>query len=283
MRKWKKMAITGVLFVVAPLLVTLSLRGMEEKDAIQFADAEEEKLLYMMAAEISPECEMETLKMQAVIERTRYKKALKENTTEPRSLTPQELVAKWGSRNYSTYYEKFQKAIISTSGEVITCDGAYIYPEFHYMSNGKTRSMEEVYERSEFPYLKSVESSQDLEGPDYLNVRFVKKKDFQEKCRETWNLEGEKIENIIMDSAGYVKELTLDGRVISGEEMQKLLDLPSCCFSFKESGDDYRIVTKGIGHGFGVSIYGANEMAKMGATYSSILQYYYSGIQISAE
>lgn len=283
MRRWKKTVVLTALFLAVPLLATLWLRGAKKEDAMRFADAEEEKLLYMMAAEISPECEMETLKMQAVIERTRYKKAVEDKTKEPRCLTPQELVAKWGSRNYSTYYEKFQSAIISTSGEVITRDGAYIYPEYHYLSNGKTRSMEEVYNRTEFPYLKSVESTQDLEAPDYLDVRFVKKKDFQKKCRETWNLTGEKIENIVMDSSGYVKELTLDGRVISGEEMQKLLDLPSCCFAIKESRDSYRIVTKGIGHGFGVSIYGANEMAKMGATYSSILQYYYDGIQISAE
>ena len=35
---------------------------------------------------------------------------------------------------------------------------------------------------------------------------------------------------------------------------QRLLDLPSCSFSIKDAGDEYRIVTKGIGYGFGVSI-----------------------------
>ena len=283
MRKWKKWMAAGIVFLAAPLVITLCLRGFSREDTLQFADAEEETLLYMMAAEISPECEIETLKMQAVIERTRYKKALQDQTKEPDQLTPQELVAKWGSRNYSTYYEKFQQAVIATSGEVITCDGAYIYPEFHYLSSGQTRSMEEVYGRTEFPYLKSVDSSQDLDNPDYLNVTFIKKKDFQKKCQETWNLAGEKIENIALDGAGYVKELTLDGRVISGAEMQKLLDLPSESFSIKESGDSYRIVSKGIGHGFGVSIYGANEMAKQGASYRNILEYYYTGIQILAE
>lgn len=283
MKRWKKILWVGVLFVVAPILCTICMRQIRNRDAISFSDEEEEQLLYMMAAEISPECEMETLKMQAVIERTRYKKAQAEDTSQPRQLSPQELVAKWGSRNYSTYYEKFQEAIIATSGEVITCDGVYIYPEFHYLSNGKTRSMEEVYGRTEFAYLKSVDSGQDLDAPEYLDVWFITKEEFQKKCQETWNLPGEKIENITLDSAGYVKELVLDGRAISGEEMQKLLDLSSCCFSIRESGDSYRIVTKGIGHGFGVSIYGANEMAKMGATYRSILEYYYSGIQISAE
>ena len=264
------------------LLVTLLPRESGVGETLRFADAEEEKLLYMMAAEISPEYEMETLKMQAVIDRTRCRKAQEDQTKEPAQLTPRELAQRWGE-NYSAYYEKFQKAIIATSGEVITCGGDYIYPEYHYLSNGSTRSMEEVYGRSDFPYLQSVESSQDMEEPDYLNVFFIEKKDFQEKCRQTWNLPGEAIENVTLDGAGYVRELTVDGRTISGEEMQRLLDLPSCSFSIKDAGDEYRIVTKGIGHGFGVSIYGANEMAKMGATYTSILQYYYTGIEISAE
>ena len=282
MRRWKVIGTAALLCLGLSLLVTLFPRESSGGETLRFADAEEEKLLYMMAAEISPEYEMETLKMQAVIDRTRYRKAQKDQTKEPDQLTPQELANRWG-KNYSAYYEKFQEAIIATSGEVITSGGDYIYPEYHYLSNGKTRSMEEVYGRSDFPYLQSVESSQDMEDPEYLNVSFVKKKDFQEKCRQTWNLSGEMIENVTLDGAGYVKELTVDGRVISGEEMQRLLDLPSCSFSIKDAGGEYRIVTKGIGHGFGVSIYGANEMAKMGATYTSILQYYYTGIEISAE
>lgn len=282
MRRWKVIGMAALLCLGLSLLVTLLPRESGVGETLRFADAEEEKLLYMMAAEISPEYEMETLKMQAVIDRTRCRKAQEDQTKEPAQLTPRELAQRWGE-NYSAYYEKFQKAIIATSGEVITCGGDYIYPEYHYLSDGRTRSMEEVYGRSDFPYLQSVESSQDMEEPDYLNVFFVKKKDFQEKCRQTWNLPGEAIENVTLDSAGYVRELTVDGRTISGEEMQRLLDLPSCSFSIKDAGDEYRIVTKGIGHGFGVSIYGANEMAKMGATYASILQYYYTGIEISAE
>ena len=40
-------------------------------------------------------------------------------------------------------------------------------------------------------------------------------------------------------------------------------------------------MTKGLGHGYGLSIYGANEMAKEGKTYQEILSYYYSGIEIT--
>ena len=203
MRRWKVIGAAALLCLGLSLIITLFPKGSSRGEKLRFADGEE-KLLYMMAAEISPEYEMETLKMQAVIDRTRCRKAQEDQTKEPAQLTPRELAQRWGE-NYSAYYEKFQKAIIATSGEVITCGGDYIYPEYHYLSDGRTRSMEEVYGRSDFPYLQSVESSQDMEEPDYLNVFFVKKKDFQEKCRQTWNLPGEAIENVTLDGAGYVR------------------------------------------------------------------------------
>ena len=56
------------------LIITLFPKGSSRGEKLRFADGEE-KLLYMMAAEISPEYEMETLKMQAVIDRTRCRKA----------------------------------------------------------------------------------------------------------------------------------------------------------------------------------------------------------------
>lgn len=176
MRRWKVIGAAALLCLGLSLIITLFPKGSSRGEKLRFADGEE-KLLYMMAAEISPEYEMETLKMQAVIDRTRCRKAQEDQTKEPAQLTPQELAQRWGE-NYSAYYEKFQKAIIATSGEVITCGGDYIYPEYHYLSDGRTRSMEEVYGRSDFPYLQSVESSQDMEESDYLSVFFCKEKRF---------------------------------------------------------------------------------------------------------
>ena len=96
MRRWKVIGTAALLCLGLSLLVTLFPRESSGGETLRFADAEEEKLLYMMAAEISPEYEMETLKMQAVIDRTRYRKAQKDQTKEPAQLTPQELANRWG-------------------------------------------------------------------------------------------------------------------------------------------------------------------------------------------
>lgn len=67
---------------------------------------------------------------------------------------------------------------------------------------------------------------------------------------------------------------------VTGEEFRTALGLKSSCFSIKEVDGQLRIVTKGLGHGFGLSMYGANELAKEGQNYRDILKYYYSDVDI---
>jgi stage II sporulation protein D len=40
-------------------------------------------------------------------------------------------------------------------------------------------------------------------------------------------------------------------------------------------------VTKGLGHGLGLSQYGANEMAKKGQDFEEILNFYYKNVEIT--
>ncbi len=47
----------------------------------------------------------------------------------------------------------------------------------------------------------------------------------------------------------------------------------------KEVDGEIRVTTKGLGHGLGVSLHGANELAKDGFSYKEILKYFYSGIE----
>ena len=67
---------------------------------------------------------------------------------------------------------------------------------------------------------------------------------------------------------------------MSGEEIANRLDLNSSCFFIDENEEKIKIVTKGQGHGLGLSIYGAWNMAKDGKDYIEILKYYYEGVEI---
>ena len=85
------------------------------------------------------------------------------------------------------------------------------------------------------------------------------------------------------DSSEYALEVQIGETSISGEDFRNCLGLNSACFFLKEVEGEVRIVTKGLGHGLGLSQYGASEMAKEGAGYREILQYYYQNAEIVKE
>ena len=115
----------------------------------------------------------------------------------------------------------------------------------------------------------------------------MEKEEFLEKLREICpELKAGK-ENILesveiqsRDSADYAVKVKVGEKEITGEEFRNSLGLNSACFYIKEVENKVRIVTKGLGHGLGLSQYGANELAKEGKNYKEILQYYYKEIQI---
>ena len=58
------------------------------------------------------------------------------------------------------------------------------------------------------------------------------------------------------------------------------MNLKSNHFTIRQDGDTINIVTKGYGHGVGMSQYGAQGMALDGYTYKQILNHYYVGTTI---
>lgn len=80
------------------------------------------------------------------------------------------------------------------------------------------------------------------------------------------------------DSAGYALQVQIGNTVIPAEKFRSLLNLNSSCMDFSIGEKGVSITTKGIGHGVGLSQYGANEMAKSGSTWEEILNYYFSDL-----
>jgi stage II sporulation protein D len=65
-----------------------------------------------------------------------------------------------------------------------------------------------------------------------------------------------------------------------GDSFRNTYDLASSCFELQKFEQTTRVITKGVGHGLGLSQYTANEMAKEGKTYQEILQYFYEGTEM---
>ena len=85
------------------------------------------------------------------------------------------------------------------------------------------------------------------------------------------------------DGSGYVIQAKLGEAVMSGESLRECLGLNSSCFYIKEVEGQIRIVTRGLGHGLGLSQYAANEMAKEGKDYQEILSYFYKNTDLASQ
>ena len=75
-------------------------------------------------------------------------------------------------------------------------------------------------------------------------------------------------------------KVSADGEEMSGESFREMYGLASSCFDFQDFENDTRIITKGIGHGLGLSQYTANQMAINGKTCHEILQFFFPGTEI---
>ena len=81
--------------------------------------------------------------------------------------------------------------------------------------------------------------------------------------------------------SGRVQSIVINGKNYTGRQVREKLQLASSDFTIEKEGDDFVFVTKGNGHGVGMSQYGAQGMAKEGYGYVDILKHYYQGIDIT--
>ena len=279
-----------VLIITIPYIVTLLFQGIETSPSPEKVKSNaqgtmpftvktdgqeldvEEYLAGIVAEEIPLDAQPEAIKAQAVIARTELVRALAtEEQKLPESMSREEMLNLWGQDGFEKNYQVLEEALETTKGEflTLTAQGALAVEQ---------------------PCLTSVDSVVDIPSPDYLKVIFIKKNELAAKLNQAFpdaNLKEEGIVEQISvekrDSGDYALEVQIGASSISGEDFRNCLGLNSACFFLKEVEGEVRIVTKGLGHGLGLSQYGASEMAKEGADYREILQYYYQNAEIVKE
>lgn len=289
-------------FILIPVVFTLLIQGNggEAIENLSFVSSTEESgdsldedlLRGILANEISMNTEPEAMKAQAVIARTNCLRAIERGEDLPEGLTKGEMIRMWGQENFSEYYSLLENSIEATRGVSMVYNGSYIQADFHKSSAGYTRDAEEVYGNDDFPYLKRADSRMDLTSEDFLKVVFYTPQELILKGGELFSEEtktaasdktaADLINQMVVtkrDQAGYVMEVTIDGQAHSGEEVRLLYDWNSSNFFLKEVDGEIRVTTKGLGHGLGLSLYGANQLAMDGFSYKDILKYFFEGIE----
>lgn len=251
----------------------------------------DEYLIGVVAAEMPANFEIEALKAQAIAARTYTLKRIEGKKTD----YPQKAVLctdyrhcqawesftqlkkKWGVIGYYRNLKKIKKAVLETRDIAIVYEGKLIDPLYHSSCGGfKTENSEEVW-GTYLPYLRSVKCQWE-ENKKVYSLAFS----FQEFGQKVFGKKNYAIENIKseMTSTGRIKNLIINGEVVSATELRTKLGLRSTLFSWQLSNKIIKLNTFGNGHGVGLCQFGANGLAKKGMTYKQILKYYYNGIEL---
>ena len=233
---------------------------------------------------------IEALKAQAVVLRTElYRTEKEKQTLLDKCLTQTQMKKKWGTK-YEENLKKCQQAAQETKGIVLWYHETFAWTPFHQSSNGKTRDVQEVLGNADYPYITAKECPLDKAAEDEIQVHLIEYKEIQKRCREFLVAEEQKkaengygyedFEIQEWDSSGYVRKMRIGETICTGDQFRDALKLPSSSFSFYESPHGLKIATVGKGHGFGMSQWTAQEMAKDGKNYEEILQYFYEGTEL---
>ncbi len=168
-------------------------------------------------------------------------------------------------------------------------------------SAGYTANCAALYLYS-FPYLADGDSSVDRNSISFASHRAYS----ADKVRE-WILEETGIDlsavgdksrwfNVTYDRYGAYAESVVFGNtstfysgrylrecVFTAERVGKENTLNSAAYkiTYQSESDTFIFETRGIGHGIGMSQYGANHYAKAGMSYIEILEHYFDGITVS--
>lgn len=268
--------------------ITYNIRVKKEDNSIIKVPFEE-YIVGVLAGEMPAKFELEALKAQAVAARSYVLRQMDQNKNNDYDVTDtvmnqvyldeNQMKEKW-KNDYDKYFDKLTKAVKETKYEYLTYEGEVIDALFFSTSSGKTENSEDVF-REALPYLRSVDSAWDSEvAPAFQETNTFTLSDFYKnlglKYQKNLN-----IKTISKTDSGRNKIVEINGVEMTTTDIRKKLNLKSADFTITKTGDYVNIVTKGYGHGVGMSQYGAQAMALKGYTYDKILKHYYQGVEIS--
>lgn len=171
---------------------------------------------------------------------------------------------------YKMYETLFKKVIKATDGEYLVYNKEPIEAYIHLVSNGYTET------NSSIPYLKQTESLWDLAYPNYMNQKYFS----VEELRKRLNIKDKNINIEIkqLSPSNRILKLQVNDKIFNSLDLMTRLDLPSADITILVLKQGFTFITRGIGNGYGLSIVGANALAKLDCNYKQILGYYFQNV-----
>lgn len=171
---------------------------------------------------------------------------------------------------YKMYETLFKKVIKATDGEYLVYNKEPIEAYIHLVSNGYTETNNNI------PYLKQTESLWDLAYPNYMNQKYFS----VEELRKRLNIKDKNINIEIkqLSPSNRILKLQVNDKIFNSLDLMTRLDLPSADITILVLKQGFTFITRGIGNGYGLSIVGANALAKLDCNYKQILGYYFQNV-----
>jgi len=260
----------------------------------------------VVAAEMPSEFEMEALKAQAIAARTFIVRRMADQDTTGVPVKGADVTDTVTHQAYLPIktlklnenrkkLARVSQAVSETRGIVMTYKGSPIEASFFSTSNGYTENSEDVWP-NKIPYLRSVSSPWDKAiAPHYTDTVRMTLDQFMRRLRvslpslpasasvarkqQVYANAAEP--RVLSKTEGHrIKLIRIGGKNYTGKEVREKLGLRSSEFTWKIRNGNIEITTYGYGHGVGMSQWGANGMAKEGASVEEILRHYYTGISL---
>lgn len=245
----------------------------------------EEYLVYKLAETMPEEYETEALKAQAVLLRTDFIKKARGEGTQQVKVSGEGLQEWYLEGKQQEEMGKYEDAVRQTQGVFLSYQGEAVLTAYFPVSSGYTRDIAEVWHTEAYPYFKGAEVPQDMAAAEYEGKAVFTREDYNDRMRKLEVAETDLWDNLVpvYDSAGYVTEVRSaeGGTLADGETIRRLFGLASSAFTVEFGQEEVCFQVKGVGHGFGMSQYGANCMALNGKSYSEILKYFFCGTELA--
>lgn len=244
------------------------------------------KLEAVMPKEDGVFYEEEAMKAQAVLLRTElWRLFLTRESVAENAVILQEDMAMSRKEEGGREASDYEKAVCATDGIYLAYEGMPVKAAFFPVSNGRTRDASQVWQDDSYPYLVGVECGSDISAKDYQSQVTIEKGSYCQLAQELFGIEGTEQElwkspEFTYDSAGYVIKAELEGHSCSGEAFRYAFGLNSASFQAQWQETEVVFSIKGVGHGFGMSQYGANEKASSGENYEQILKEYFLWVEL---
>lgn len=249
----------------------------------------EEYLVYRLAEVMQGDYEKEALKAQAVLLRTELVQSYQ---------TQKNLRIQMEDTGFIRFYhdnsieglEQYQEAVEETRGLYLCYQGQPVQASYFKVSNGQTRDAKEVWHTDKCPYLTEVACEQDRASVEWSSTVVIDRDEYLQHLRtitgETYSEDALWDEGqFIYDKAGYVTEvLYTEGEKeteIDGETFRHLFGLQSASFEMEKNEQQIVFHVTGVGHGFGMSQYGANCKALNGELYDQILKCFFPETELA--